>query len=186
MTPREAREDAERLLAKVYTHPAHYSWSDEDAQLAFVLLRALLSEGQAHPDEADIRTGAELARDATIDYVAIATGAPLTQERTSSGATTKHWAVRVDRNGENILTIESAMLAGKPEFTPEDEQCIRDCAQHLSSFIGSGAVECFCESFGPFGHERTDECPPEAALASSLQLSEKNADGLRVDSSQPK
>jgi hypothetical protein len=51
-------------------------------------------------------------------------------------AETRHWAVMVHRNGEDILTIESNHLSGKPEFSPEDEQCIRDCAQHLLAFIG--------------------------------------------------
>jgi hypothetical protein len=49
---------------------------------------------------------------------------------------TQHWAVMVYRNGADILTIESNHLSGKPEFSDEDAQCIRDCARHLLAFIG--------------------------------------------------
>jgi hypothetical protein len=48
----------------------------------------------------------------------------------------KHWAVMVYRNGENLLTIESNSLAGKPEFNDDEAQCIRDCGRHLLAFIG--------------------------------------------------
>jgi hypothetical protein len=51
----------------------------------------------------------------------------------------KHFAVSVVRDGECILTIESNCLAGK-DLTQEDEQCIRDCAQHLLSFIGKAPI----------------------------------------------
>jgi hypothetical protein len=53
--------------------------------------------------------------------------------------TDKHWAVMVYRNGENILTIESNMLAGR-DLSPEDEACIEDCAHQLLSFIGKAAL----------------------------------------------
>lgn len=48
----------------------------------------------------------------------------------------QHWAVSVSRNGENLVTIESNCLAGKPDFSAEDKQCIRDCARNLLAFIG--------------------------------------------------
>jgi hypothetical protein len=48
----------------------------------------------------------------------------------------EHWAVRVYLNGESILTIETAMLAGKPDLTPEDEACIEMCGRQLLAFIG--------------------------------------------------
>jgi hypothetical protein len=46
-----------------------------------------------------------------------------------------HWAVTVWRNGEEVVTIETAYLAGR-EITPADEECIRTAAQHLMGFIG--------------------------------------------------
>jgi hypothetical protein len=49
---------------------------------------------------------------------------------------TDYWAVTVNRRGEDILTIASHYLSGKPELTAEDEQCIRDCAQSLLAFVG--------------------------------------------------
>ena len=48
-----------------------------------------------------------------------------------------HWAVTVDRNGVNILTIETRCLSGKARLSSQDEQTIRDCAQQLLAFIGS-------------------------------------------------
>lgn len=47
----------------------------------------------------------------------------------------KHWAVSVWIDGDNILTIESNCLAGR-DLSAEDEQCIRDCARQLLSFVG--------------------------------------------------
>jgi hypothetical protein len=50
---------------------------------------------------------------------------------------TQHWAVTVERNGENVVTIESNCLSGR-EISEEDEEVIRNCAYHLLSFIGDG------------------------------------------------
>lgn len=47
-----------------------------------------------------------------------------------------HWSISVSRDGENLVTIESNCLCGKPEFTDEEAQQIRDCADHLRAFIG--------------------------------------------------
>lgn len=48
----------------------------------------------------------------------------------------EHWSVTVTRNGEPLVTIETDCLSGKPEFSEEDEETIRDAARHLLSFIG--------------------------------------------------
>lgn len=48
---------------------------------------------------------------------------------------TKHWAVSVSRNGENVVTIESACLSGR-ELSEEDERVIVMAAEHLLSFVG--------------------------------------------------
>lgn len=48
----------------------------------------------------------------------------------------EHWSVAVNRNGENILTIESNCLSGK-DLTLEDQETIRQCARHLLSFVGA-------------------------------------------------
>ncbi len=47
----------------------------------------------------------------------------------------QHWSVTVSRNGENILTTESNCLSGR-NLSDEDEACIRNCVQHLLSFVG--------------------------------------------------
>ena len=49
---------------------------------------------------------------------------------------TQHWAVTVERNGEQLVTLESNCLSGKPDFTINDEKTIRRAAKHLLSFIG--------------------------------------------------
>jgi hypothetical protein len=59
--------------------------------------------------------------------------------KTQTQTTPDHWAVTVWRNGEEVVTIETAYLAGR-EITPADEECIRTAAQHLMGFIG-GHVE---------------------------------------------
>lgn len=52
----------------------------------------------------------------------------------------KHWAVSVSREGETILTIESNCLAGR-DLSAEDQQCVRDCARHLLSFVGDNPLQ---------------------------------------------
>lgn len=47
-----------------------------------------------------------------------------------------HWSVNVSVNGESLVTIESNCLSGKPEFTDQEAQIIRDAAAHLTAFIG--------------------------------------------------
>jgi hypothetical protein len=46
------------------------------------------------------------------------------------------YSVTVSKLGEPILTIERRMLSGKSELSDEDEQAIRDAAEHLRSFVG--------------------------------------------------
>lgn len=48
----------------------------------------------------------------------------------------KTWAVTVEADGERLVTIESSMLSGKAELTPDDEETIRTAARHLLSFVG--------------------------------------------------
>jgi len=55
---------------------------------------------------------------------------------------TQHWAVTVSRNGEEIVTIESNCLSGR-ELSNEDERVIRNAAEHLLSFVGTGILEDF-------------------------------------------
>lgn len=51
------------------------------------------------------------------------------------------WAVTVERGGERLLTIESDCLSGKAVMTPEDEETIREAAQHLLAFVGEAECE---------------------------------------------
>lgn len=54
-----------------------------------------------------------------------------------------HWLVTVEREGETLVTIESGCLSGKPDFTDDEAQTIRDAAEHLLSFIGSRGLAVF-------------------------------------------
>jgi hypothetical protein len=45
-----------------------------------------------------------------------------------------HWAVSVQVNNTNILSIESNSLSGKPDLSNSELQTIRNAAQHLLSF----------------------------------------------------
>ena len=45
------------------------------------------------------------------------------------------WAVTVERNGEQIVTLASNHLSGR-DLSPEDERIIERCAEHLMAFIG--------------------------------------------------
>jgi hypothetical protein len=49
------------------------------------------------------------------------------------------WAVTVERNGENIVTVSSNCLSGR-DLQDGDERTIRTAAEHLLSFIGQYAV----------------------------------------------
>jgi hypothetical protein len=49
-----------------------------------------------------------------------------------------HWAVTVERDGEQVVTIESNCLSGR-DISPEDEEAIRASAHHLLAFIGDPA-----------------------------------------------
>lgn len=84
---------------------------------------------------------------------------------------TGHWAVTVSRNGEELVTIESNCLSGKPEFSAEDERVIREAAAHLKAFIGEPKAEvCQCPCYevvsGPYPSGFCRECvrwyPPKA------------------------
>jgi hypothetical protein len=48
-----------------------------------------------------------------------------------------HWSVRVERDGEEIVTIASNWLSGR-DLSSEDEETIRTAAHHLLAFIGDG------------------------------------------------
>ena len=48
---------------------------------------------------------------------------------------TQHWAVMVERNGANVVTIESNFLAGR-DLSDEDKRVVELAATHLLSFLG--------------------------------------------------
>ena len=50
-----------------------------------------------------------------------------------------HWRVEVSTSGDSIVAIEPGMLSGK-ELTQKDENTIRNCAEHLLSFVGNTGV----------------------------------------------
>ena len=47
------------------------------------------------------------------------------------------WSVTVERDGEQVVTIETKCLSGR-DLIPGDEDAIRTAAQHLLAFIGDG------------------------------------------------
>lgn len=70
----------------------------------------------------------------------------------------KHWAVSVDRDGQNIVTIESNCLSGR-NLSAEDEETILGAAQSLLSFIG--------------------QPPSNPSLLAELQPTQRSAAALR-------
>lgn len=48
-----------------------------------------------------------------------------------------HWAVTVERNGEQVVRIEKSCLSGR-ELSVEDEEAIRTAARHLMGLVGDG------------------------------------------------
>lgn len=66
------------------------------------------------------------------------------------------YGVIVTKNGEPILTIDSSMLSGQPEFSDEEADAIRDASEHLAAFIGPPREPCsVCGHMGPC----TPDCP---------------------------
>ncbi len=57
----------------------------------------------------------------------------------TAGLVERYWSVTVRLNGDEIVTIEPRMLAGK-ELGPREETAIRTAAEHLLSFIGDRAI----------------------------------------------
>lgn len=53
---------------------------------------------------------------------------------------TQHWAVTVQAEGADILTISSEHLAGIAVIAPWTST-IRGCARHLMAFVGSQAID---------------------------------------------
>lgn len=48
---------------------------------------------------------------------------------------TQSWAVMVERNGEQVVTVASNHLSGR-DLSAEDERVIRMAADHLRAFVG--------------------------------------------------
>lgn len=102
-----------------------------------------------------------------------------------------HWSVEVTRDGETLVTIASNCLSGKPEFTEEEAQTIRDAARNLDAFIGSPPprpssshdepwrayvqhkIECSISIWGNYGGFKTQPRPDcTCGLAALLSESE--------------
>ncbi len=64
------------------------------------------------------------------------------------------YSVTVTKHGDPILTI-GPDLSGLSEFSPEDEQAIRDAGEHLLAFIGPERCS-VCGAVLPCG----DDCAP--------------------------
>ena len=71
----------------------------------------------------------------------------------------KHWAIRIDINGENVLNIESGCLSGIDDIT-EYRQTILNCAEHLKSFIGTENTPFFEEENSKIAQQtQPEKCP---------------------------
>lgn len=80
-----------------------------------------------------------------------------------------HWSVSVERNGENLVTIETNMLSGKPDFTPEEEDTIRAAGETLLAFIGlPGPAEPIGDAAAAAGAESTAALTTTDRLAWTL------------------
>ena len=60
------------------------------------------------------------------------------------------WRVEVTTHDGALIAIEPGMLDGKGDLSPEEKDVIRECADHLASFVGPAeAPPCFyCGSSG--------------------------------------
>ncbi len=72
------------------------------------------------------------------------------------------WRVEVHTHEGQILAIEPGMLAGKGELSPAEHDLIRECAEHLLSFVGPGERRyVICADCGAdivVGHEDQHSC----------------------------
>lgn len=56
-----------------------------------------------------------------------------------------HWAVEVRVNHKQVLTIESNCVYGK-SLSNQEEEVIREAAEHLLAFVGKHAKKESCNS----------------------------------------
>jgi hypothetical protein len=89
-------------------------------------------------DERDLKS---IIRAAVIPL--LSSSAPVERPQLPPSEETQFWAVTVSRNGDDLVTIETNCLSGKPEFSEEDARVIRMAAEHLSAFIGPEEREPF-------------------------------------------
>ena len=80
------------------------------------------------------------------------------------------YSVTVSKNGEPILTIEREMLSGA-ELSAEDEEAIRDAAEHLLAFVGSPDADAAFDEFN-----RVLDNPPKANEALRDLMRKQEAD----------
>jgi hypothetical protein len=77
------------------------------------------------------------------------------------------YSVTVSKFGEPLLTIERTMLSGRATLSAEEQQAIREAAEHLLAFVGPERDDAF-DAF-----ERALDNPPKANEALRQLLSEK-------------
>jgi len=112
--------------------------ADECALAVFVLRQ--IRRGQSYDAQAGIwwdsasKPGVLATAEARIAELESALSA-----QASSGATvttrTESWAVSVERNGEQVVTLSNRGISGR-DLSAADEHVIREAARHLLSFIG--------------------------------------------------
>lgn len=74
------------------------------------------------------------------------------------------WRVEVTTHDGTLVAIEPGMLAGKGDLSPAEQHLIRDCAEHLLSFVGPAEpAPCFfcggSGNVGVGGDSPAEECP---------------------------
>lgn len=135
---KQDHDEIVELTAEIMTLRAQLAAGRQEIEAA---LKQLMADAFAAKltatDAADVAYVAGLQKG--IDLLA-ALASPSTPEPHVSwrdaNEPTQHWGVDVRRNGENLVTIESNCLCGKPEFSEVEAEVIRQCADHLQAFIG--------------------------------------------------
>lgn len=81
------------------------------------------------------------------------------------------WAVTVERNGEQVVTLESNCLSGR-DLSPDDEHVIETAARHLLAFIGHSAQ--------PLAASLDEETPrPKGAVMGTVLVDYYDAECVR-------
>lgn len=129
-----------------YCSPKLPSASQEEptqaTRIALEMAHAFLASVEMNTDALE-RDRSDVLHAVTDALEALSSSAPVERPPLPRSEETQFWAVTVSRNGDDLVTIETNCLSGKPEFSEEDARVIRMAAEHLSAFIGPEERETF-------------------------------------------